>query len=104
MKNIVYIFCFLFICSLNFACRDKNEKIAHTVNEWMGKEVIFSQNVKLYSRLNDTIKFDDILTKDFKILFYVNSSECFKCKARLADWNKLIFKFNQLYQSKVGFL
>lgn len=70
----------------------------------MGKEIIFTQNIQYYSRDDSNINFEDILKKVFKILFYVDSSECFKCKARLTDWNKLIYDYNQLYSGKVGFL
>lgn len=100
-KHLIYL---LIICSFISACRNENKKVITTVNKWMGKEIIIPQNIQLYSRINNTIKLEDILAKEFKILFYVNSSECFKCKARLADWNKLIYNFNQLYQDKVGFL
>ena len=102
MQQALYIV-FLFFSSL-FSCQEKDNSTISLVKEWMGKEIIFTQNIQYYSRDNCNINFEDILKKEFKILFYVDSSECFKCKARLTDWNKLIYDYNQLYSGKVGFL
>lgn len=102
MKLPLYIL--LFLCLFFYGCNKKHEASIDIVNEWMGKEIFFPQNTQCYSITNDSISFSSLLKKEFKILFYVNSNDCFKCKARLADWNKLIYNFNQLYSDKVSFL
>ena len=102
------LFCILlavfFVCS----CRDskQREEAAKIVNEWIGKEIRFPENVPCYVSGKDTLPelCGEHFRKEFKILLYVDSAGCSSCRLKLFEWKHLMEEADSLFQGKVGFL
>jgi len=94
----------LSVCS----CKDykKQKEVAKIVNEWIGKEILFSEDIPLfvYNKDSQPKISDEYFQKDFKILMYVDSAGCSDCRLRLLDWKQLIEEADSLFPEKVGFL
>lgn len=98
-----YIVIILYVL-LVVSCKDKKEDVSGIIKNWMGKEIKFPSNIQCYSGKNTVFSYDSLLNKEFKILLYIDTTDCFKCQARLSDWSELIYDFNLLYSEKVAFL
>jgi len=98
----------LFLPFIIYSCKDhkKREEAAKIVNEWMGKEIRFPENVPCYVSGKDTLQrlCNEHFQKEFKILLYVDSTGCSGCRLKLFQWKQLMEEADSLYQGKVGFL
>ena len=106
MKNLLFILSIvtIFVCS----CKDnkKREDAAKIVNEWIGKEIRFPENVPCFVSGKDTVTelCSEQFKKEFKILLYVDSAGCSDCRLKLFEWKQLMVEADSLFGGKVGFL
>ena len=93
---------------LIYSCKDnkKREEAVKIVNEWIGKEIRFPDNIPCYMSGRDTLSelCNANFQKEFKILLYVDSAGCSSCRLKLFEWKQLIGETDSLFQGKVGFL
>jgi len=105
-KNILIILSIVtvFVCS----CKSNKQKedAAKIVNEWIGKEIKFPENISCYFSGIDTIPelCSEQFKKDFKILLYVDSAGCSECRLELFEWKLLMEEADSLFHGKLGFL
>jgi hypothetical protein len=90
------------LCLAIFACKSKvNSEIERLVKDWTGKTIVIPEHVKCVHPLrDDTVRYtmdEDI--KEYKILFYVDSTGCTHCKLHLHIWKMYIKELS----SKVDF-
>jgi len=106
VKNLLFILSIVTI----FVCSCKNNKpredAAKIVNEWIGKEIKFPENVPCFILGRDTLSelCSEQFQKEYKILLYVDSAGCSDCRLRLFEWKFLIEEADSLFHGKVGFL
>ena len=97
----------LLIATTFFSChneqKEKENKIAHLVSEWQGKQIIFPENLTFTRYLTDTTDFR-IPQSEYKVLIYVDSIGCTSCKLQLHKWKELIEYTDSVTQGKVPFL
>ena len=82
MKHIIIITLLLSL----FACENETDRARKA---WVGREIQIPETLtaKVYNR--DTVC-NDLLHKKYKILTYVDSTDCAECKLQLYYWHKLI--------------
>ena len=92
------------VCSCK--ARKQRNEIAKIVNEWIGKEVHFPEDVPCYVLGKDTLTAlcNEHFQKEFKILMYVDSAGCSDCRLKLYEWKHLMEEADSLFHGKVGFL
>jgi hypothetical protein len=103
MKRVV-----LFICLISlFACSKSKKEypLESRMQEWIGKEIFFPakeeyQVVKLDTNFIE----DDIFTKKYKIVLYVDSLGCTDCKLRLFEWQLVMEELEPIAEGNIGFL
>jgi len=106
IELLLILSCVVFsVCS----CKDnkkKQEEATKIVNEWIGKEIRFPENVTCYIFGKDTLPelCNEHFQKEFKILLYVDSTGCSDCRLKLLEWKQLMEEANNLFYGKVGFL
>ena len=97
----------LLIATTFFSCyneqKEKENKIAHLVSEWQGKQIQFPENLTFTRYLTDTTDFQ-IPQSEYKVLIYVDSIGCTSCKLQLHKWKELIEYTDSVTQGKVPFL
>ena len=76
------------------------------MNEWVGKEILFPDNIPCYILGKDTLQdfCKELFRKEFKILLYIDSAGCSHCRLKLFEWKQLIREANSLFHGNVGFL
>ena len=91
-------------CSCKNNRKEKND--AEIVNEWIGKEIRFPENLPCYVLGRDTLSglCNELFRKEYKILTYVDSTGCSSCQLKLSEWQQLIEEADGLFDGKVGFL
>lgn len=77
-------------------------EIERVVKEWIGKEIIFPQEVTCISMNKDTTCISPNSTP-YKILVYIDSIGCTSCKLHLYKWNTLIDEVKNEMQDLVNF-
>jgi hypothetical protein len=91
-----------------YSCKENKRKseIEKIVVEWVGKEILFPENISCYVSGKETFSeiCDEWFQKDFKILMYVDSAGCSDCRLKLFEWKQLMEEADSLFQGKVGFL
>ena len=102
------LFCILLAIFFVYSCKDNKQKEEATkiVNEWIGKEIRFPDNVPCYISGKDTLPnlCSENFRKEFKILLYVDSAGCSSCRLNLFEWKQLMEETDSLFQGKLGFL
>ena len=110
MKTVAYKILILFLIAFFsvFSCKDNNRRgeIEKIVNEWMGKEILFPENVPCFVSGKETLteNCDLWFQKDFKILMYVDSAGCSSCRLNMFEWKQLMVEADSLFHGNVGFL
>lgn len=97
MKKIISC---IFLCIL-FSCDSYQREIKKIINEWSGKEIVFSDlDMKIMGR--DTCVLNAVNYK-YKILTYIDTIGCTACRLKLFDWN-VFLKELKPFSQKVCFL
>jgi hypothetical protein len=102
MKQIIMpLFLLLIMNFCLLSCKNNNTiKTEHIVKEWIGKTIKFPDS-NLVEIINpDTTEIEDIRNKDYKVLIYIDSTGCTKCKLNIHLWNIYI----EEYGAKTDFL
>ena len=90
------------------SCKEdrRREEVARIVNEWIGKEIKFPENMPCFVLGKDTLPefCDESFHKEYKILLYVDSTGCNVCRLDLFEWQQVIEETDSLFPNKVGFL
>jgi hypothetical protein len=93
---------------LSVSCKEnkKQIEIEKILTEWVGKEIQFPKDCQCDVLGKDTTSnlCTDLFGKEYKILLYVDSLGCTKCKLRLPEWKRLIAESDSLNSGKLGFL
>ncbi|WP_163629650.1 DUF1573 domain-containing protein [Paludibacter sp. 221] len=106
MRKKTFLISMLLLAVCFIACQKKNpqhEEAKKTVTEWMGKTIIFPDNVSCTHILQDSVT-STIANKPFKILLYTDSVGCTSCKLRLFDWKNIMNDTDTLFPGKVEYL
>lgn len=81
---------------LLFACNGKNSKSFFLTKQWHNKEIIIPEwNLKAKFLGRDTLC-RDYFQKKYKIVMYVDSTECAECRLQLYQWYKYIQEYKNL--------
>ena len=103
-----YIFITILLLIVFYACKEnkRREDVAKVVNEWIGKEILFPENIPCYVSGKETLPefCSEHSRKEFKILLYVDSMGCSNCRLKLSEWKQLMEEADSLFQGKLGFL
>ena len=97
-----FLWILFFICT-SLSCNKQNEVFQRIVNEWQNKEIVFVDSLcsKIYGR--DTLLSPISLGNTYKILSYIDTSDCIECKLKFQEWNRLIKESDSLHL-KVDFV
>jgi hypothetical protein len=89
----------VFIVLFFNACKESNNKLEFLVREWTGKTIKIPEIEPIipYARTAGYVNND---TMQYKILFYIDSADCTKCKLQLHLWLSFIEK----HKDKTDFL
>ena len=101
--NLTILTLVLLLFSCHNEQKEKENKIAHLVTEWQGKQIQFPENLTFTRYLTDTTDFQ-IPQSEYKVLIYVDSIGCTSCKLQLHKWKELIEYTDSVTQGKVPFL
>lgn len=76
------------ICVGLLGCTSKKQEYRKVVESWIGKEIVFPALKAKYEG-RDTIC-NELWNAKYKILHYVDTIGCTKCKLRLFDWRNYL--------------
>jgi len=97
----------IFAFSIN-NCRDrrKEKSVTEIVREWIGKEILFPENLPCFVLGKETLPevCRELFQKEYKIFRYIDSTGCSSCELKLTEWKKLIEETDGLFPGKVGFV
>ena len=99
MKTIYVTFVFSILLA---SCNDANKDGKATVEEWVGKVVVIPEQL-IFRILNDEIDVD-LMTPDYKIINFIDSSGCTSCRMKLSSWNETIDDFKSIPDVDIEFL
>jgi hypothetical protein len=74
------------------ACKNKQSEIESILKEWIGKTIVFPDNISPYIIKKDTLKpvVNNNNDKKYTILLYTDSTDCISCKLRIDMWKSYI--------------
>lgn len=84
---VFVIFCILSSCVPK--ANQENKKLKSELLKWIGKEIQLPRDVKIMANQKDTLC-DEIFSKKFKVINYVDSVGCTGCKFKLYEWGQII--------------
>ena len=84
------------------ACSEKDSEERSMVEEWMGKEMLFPEEMNF--QIQDIPVEYDPWSADYRILTYIDSTGCTSCKMKLRQWDELIDMFKAIPDVNVNFL
>ena len=100
MRVSLFFLSFLFL----FSCQEKRkEYLAHLVQEWQGKEIIFPENPVFTRLVKDTVDYR-IPMSDYKVVTYIDSIGCVSCKLQLSKWKEFIAQVDSVSGNTIPFL
>jgi hypothetical protein len=91
------------------ACKKGNRRAEaeKAVNEWIGREIKFPEDIQCCVLGKDTTRAlcDELFSRDFKVLLYVDSMGCSACRLKLSKWKQYISEIDSIFpKDKVSFL
>lgn len=97
--------CYLSLLFILFSCNFSQNKqnVEDLINEWNGKEIIFSSDYKKFISSTEQLGVDTLSSK-YKILIYIDSIGCSSCKLQLTEWKSFIERIDSLTNKSVQFL
>lgn len=99
MRKLLYLLIILIVgCT---GTKSSKETIESTLNEWMGKEIVYPKQMK-YSVFDADTSIQ--LKGTYSIVTYVDSIGCMSCKLQLGKWTKLIHEFDSITNKAVDFV
>ena len=82
---------------------NEKDRIAHLVNEWQGKEILFPEQSVFTVQGKDTVDFS-FADAEYKVVTYVDSVGCTSCKLQLPRWKGFVSEVDSLMNGSVPFL
>lgn len=105
MRKFVF---FIIVISFVSSCKQDKKKAEaeQIVSEWTGKEIRFPEEYvcNFSGRDTATVSCMELFEREYKILFYVDSTGCTDCKLRLFEWKHFIKETDSLSANKLSFL
>lgn len=100
-----YWFWILFITILFLtSCKESGkENISYLIKEWLGKEVIFPNNMNFTVEGGDTVD-NTLFDKPYTIMTYADTVGCIGCKLQLANWKSFIIELDSIVPDKIQYL
>jgi hypothetical protein len=96
-KYIALVFLFATI----FACKSKNNKdISDFISSWQNKEILFPENLVFTHYAEDTVEYK-IPDDEYKIIVYVNPSDCTGCTLQLAAWKYFLTYIDSAFNRNI---
>lgn len=104
MRMYLFLF-FACVCILFTSCKEnaKNRDARKIVTEWIGKEILFPDEVPCQLLGKDTSCIN-VNNQTYKIVAYTDSTGCSSCRLKLAIWKKLIAEADSLFPGTTDFL
>ena len=97
-------FCLFAAIILFVSCaKSEKDRIAHLVNEWQGREILFPEQSVFTIQGEDTVDFSHA-DAEYKVLTYVDSVGCTSCKLQLNRWKEWVDEVDSLTDGAVPFL
>jgi hypothetical protein len=97
----------LFLILIIFACKDQKKiEALQIVREWAGKEILIPDNIQCVIMGKDTTPdaCRTLMSAEYKVLLYVDSTGCSSCRLKLFLWKSLISEADSLFQGNLSFL
>ena len=95
MRKVLCGLIFCLFCLL--ACYNKPADIKGTLQEWLGKEILFP--------VNDSINYEDMFIEwDYAVVSYLDSAGCFDCKLNFRKWKEVMMELRESGNKKIGCL
>jgi hypothetical protein len=95
------IIIFTIVAPLMLSCHSANEEQQNIVAEWTGREISFPEDMKFQIE-STKIKYD-VSNADYKIVTYVDSTNCIPCKMKLQLWDDVINEFKSIPDVNINF-
>lgn len=96
MKICVLVLVFFFLIS----CKEsKRENISNLVTEWMGREIVYPNDMVFTLWGKDTVNMD---RTPYTIVTYADSVGCISCKLQLSNWQAFIVELKDKVPEKVN--
>lgn len=89
MKKIKIISLLLLIC-LCSCLNKKRDNINTLVNQWIGRKILFPQDMKFTIFCKDTTVGFWPFCEDYSIIVYTDSVDCLDCRLQLGKWKTFI--------------
>jgi hypothetical protein len=104
-KTVILFFLLLFTTISFIGCKkDKRMKeLTKIVQEWEGKEVLFPENIIFTIHGRDTVAYQ-IPASPHKIVVYIDSTGCMRCRLHFNTWRELIYEIDSLTNATVPVL
>ncbi|GHV28183.1 hypothetical protein FACS1894176_10620 [Bacteroidia bacterium] len=107
-KHTIVSTLLLFFLAIGFcACKNKGQSEAEKmVQEWVGKTIQFPEDYQCHWGINDTTATicNELFSKEYKVLLYVDSMGCTECRLKLLNWKQLIEESATSFNDKLNFL
>jgi hypothetical protein len=105
IKTQILLLLSIFLSLIFVSCKDtKTVEAKHILKEWIGKTILFPEIESTYYVVGkDSLNYiseTSTISKDYKILLYIDSTGCTSCRLRLYIWKTYIEEFD----SKIDFL
>ena len=92
----------LILIVLFSSCKDSTtDRIAYLVKEWIGKEIIFPNNMNFTAIEQDVVSANFLKKNNYSIVTYADSIGCMSCKLKLNVWASLIEQLDSMTNSSV---
>lgn len=86
--NMFFKVHFLLYCLCLLGCNSPKKEITEVVSHWIGKEIVFPDNLTMKIYGKDTMDYS-FLNHKYKILHYVDTSGCNECQLKFYEWQRL---------------
>ena len=107
MKKQFFIVCLL-LSFLLLGCKKHQQKVTatQTIIEWTGRQIQYPDSYQCNLGGKDTslALCTPLLNKEYRVLLYIDSSGCTRCKLRFPQWKQLIREADSISEGKVSFL
>ncbi len=102
ISTLLSIFCLVLVCS----CREQQDRreVARLVSEWQGREIYFPDTSIFTKYVKDTIAYSIPENAAYKVLVYMDTSDCFSCKLNLYQWYDFVSEIKEFAEDSVVFL
>jgi hypothetical protein len=104
MKNTLFVLASIFLMCCQSVDKKEKDENDSLVNEWQDKEILFPKDIA-FTRFvtGDTVSYQ-IPESELKIVTYIGSGGCVKCRLQLPKWKDFFSYTDSLTGGKVPFL